>query len=135
MEAISKKQPNPALAALENYDSDSSSGKENESQMPSNGTKGDVKGKQREDLLDDDSATRRPPSSPSFSLFPVSPSFKPSAAIPASSFYSGSNGSHKKRKLGDNTQSSNRHQPLQSRTNGYMNPFNRPINKKRRIGL
>jgi len=147
IDAISKKPASHALSALDNYDSDNSSGKGNESQRhPSNGrgeeaktTKDDAK----ENKVDDDSATQRPLSPPPSSAPPSSPTFKPSAAIPPSSFYSNLNGNHKKRKSADNVDSNNRHQskksytPLQSRTNGYVtsNPFNRPINKKRRIGL
>jgi len=151
IDAISKKPVSHALAALDNYDSDSNSGKDNESQRrPSNGwreeartMKDDAKGKQKEDMVDDDLATQHPLSPPPSSAPPSSPTFKPSAAIPPTSFYSNSNGNHKKRKSADNVESNNRYQskksytPLQSRTNGYVtsNPYNRPINKKRRMGL
>ena len=149
IDAISKKETNQALAALENYDSGTSSGKENESQRPPNGLEkeiktkiDDVKGKPNEDVVDDNSTTR-PSSPPPSSLPPSSPSFKPSAVISAESFYSNLNGNHKKRKSGGNTESNNRYQfkrpctPLQSRTNGYItsNPYNSSITKKRRIGL
>jgi hypothetical protein len=151
--AISTKPASQALVVLENYDSDASSGKENESQRPLNGrneaeaAKDNSKGKQKEvvveNVVDGDSMTRRPSSPLPSSLLPSTPPFKPSAAIPASKFYSNSNGNHKKRKQAESAESNNRYQPktlyppLQSRTNGYTisNPFNRPINKKRRMGL
>jgi hypothetical protein len=68
------------MAALDNYDSDNSSGKENESHRSSNGlgkeaktTKADIKGKQKEDVVDGNSATQRPSSPPLSVHHPLRP--------------------------------------------------------------
>lgn len=144
IDAISKKPSYQAMAALDKYDSDDSSAKENESQIPSNEVTKDVKGKQIAVVEDAgcDVKSLRPSSPPPSSLPPSSPQFRPPVISP-SRFYSNSSGNNKKRKMADKLEVNNRYQPkrilgpLQSQTEGYTtsNPFNKPITKKRRIGL
>lgn len=136
-----------ALAALKDYDSHSDgdsdkedkagSDKSHEGEKEEQNIDGVTKRKQTE-LANDNSSPRRPSSGP----LPSSPVTSTSPAILATSFYQSTNGKPKKRKVSE-LESVNQYlskkisSPLQSRTNGYIisNPFNRPISKRKRIGI
>lgn len=145
IEAVAKNK-SQALAALEDYDTDGDSDKEDKTGLDTLHEKKNeeqVKGNPTDNiggLANDDDLPRRP-SSPSSQLPPSSVT-STSPAIPAAKFYASTNGMPKKRKVLE-MESLNRYplkkfsSPLQSRTNGYItsNPFNGPISKKKRIGI
>ncbi len=144
IEAVAKNK-SQALAALEDYDTDGDSDKEDKTGLDTlHGGKNEeqIKRNQTDNTggqANDDDSPRRP-SSPSSQLPPPITSTSP--AIPATNFYASTNGMPKKRKVLE-MGSVNRYpskkfsSPLQARTNGYItsNPFNGPISKKKRIGI